>query len=519
MNKRTLFLLLAICVALAARAQCPTTYTILHNQAEVDAFPSNCTYLNVRLDIGAFGGSSDITDLTPLANLTGSSNKIYIWYNPVLTSLNGLQNLTEVVQDFTIQANPSLTDLSGLEGLQTAGALLKIENNDGLLTLDGLTAGGVITNLGSLVIIENDNLLDLGNVLDNLQTVDEYILFNKNSALTTIGTMNNLTSIGWYLSIEDNDAITTFNAFNGLTEVGLAGATWNIDITKHASLTSINDFVNLSQVGKNFDISNNSALSEISFPGLTSVGAAMIIAANPSLTSLLGLGDFTLNGPLSIVGNSSLPECEAEGICNYLDVPGNPATINTNAVGCNNRTQVLNACGLLPVELTFFKGKEEDGEVALVWQTASEKNNDYFQVEYSTDGAIFNTIGRVKGSGSTAITTNYSYRHTNPTKGTNYYRLKQVDFDGKYVYSDIISVESAHNVHVEIYPNPTTGYIKLKGELSEGTARLLDFTGHVISESHLPDEYLIDLTQQPEGIYFLEIQMDNEEIMKRVMKE
>ncbi|MCE7924146.1 MAG: T9SS C-terminal target domain-containing protein [Haliscomenobacteraceae bacterium CHB4] len=520
MKKCFLTVLSVLCIYFLPCAQCPSTYLILHNQAEVNAFPSNypgCAYLNVRLDIGVFNGASDITDLTPLNQLTGCSNKIYIWYNPNLTSLSGLENLTEVLQDFTIQANHALTNLSGLEGLQNAGALLKIENNNNLQTLEGLTAGGVLTELESLVIIENDNLTDLSNVLDNLQTVNEYVYIQDNASLTTLNTMNNLTSIGQYLTVDNHPSLTSLNAFGSLETVGLLSPGWDFEVIDCPQLQTLNEFVNLSLVGKNFEISGNTSLTDMSFPNLSDVDGAMSIVGT-SLTSLFGLGDFMLTGPLSILSNPSLPECEADGVCLYLDGPGQ-ASINNNATGCSTVAQVEAACAALPVELVFFKGNETNGEVYLNWQTASEKENDHFLVEHSEDGSAFEPVGKVYGSGTTALASNYSFLHSQPVKGANYYRLKQVDHDGTYSYSDIVRVETASGRAIEIYPNPTTGYARLKGDLAEGTMRLSDITGRLIYEKKLPDQYSIDLTWQPEGVYIVEIQMDNEKITKRVVKE
>lgn len=525
MNKHFPLSLLLVSIAFALNAQCPSTWLILNTQAEVNAFPSNCSYLNVRLDIGAFGGASDITDLTPLNQLTGCSNKIYIWFNPQLTSLNGLENLTEVLQDFTIQENHALTDLTGLEGLQMTEGLLKIEDNNSLQTLNGLTAGGVLTHVESLVIIENDELTDLGNVFDNLQTVDEYVYIQDNASLPTLNTMNNLTSIGWYLNIENLPELTALNAFNSLQTVGMAvGAPANakdFEVINCPELQTLHDFNGLSELGRNFELSGNTSLTEMSFPSLTIVHGEMSISFNAALTSLTGLGDFDLPaGPLTIVNNANLPECEALGLCEYLDViPLKPATINNNDPGCLSRTEVVAACALLPVKLIAFHGKEHDDDVLLNWQTASEENNDYFQVEHSTDGSVFKPVGKVAGNGTTAVLSNYSFHHTQPSKGGNFYRLKQVDFDGQYAYSNIVHVETARGFDVEVYPNPSTGYVKLRGELAEGIARLTDITGRLILEKQLPDQNLIDLTQQPEGVYLVEIQTGNERVIKRVVKE
>ena len=517
---RFVILLLIFRAGFAAQAQCPSSPVLLTTQAQVNAFPTNfpgCDYLGVRFEVAG----ADVTDLTPLSQLTGSSKNFYVNFNPALTSLTGLDNITEILGDLTIEANHSLTSLQGMGGLTHVDKLLKIQNNDGLLTLDGMTAGGVLTNVASLVIIENDNLTDLSDLLVNLQTVTEYILFNKNNALLSINTMNNLTSVGWYLSVEDNASLVSLNAFNSLNSVGLGGANWNFEVNKHPNLTTINDFVSLSELGHNFSISNNTGLTSIDFPSLNNIPGTMSIAANTSLTSLVGLGNFTLVGGLTITGNTSLPECEAEGICAYLNiVPPKPATISNNATGCSNRQQVETACAaILPVELTAFNGKEDNDAVLLHWHTASEKNNDHFRVEHSTNGIDFVPVGTVPGKGTTAAPNDYVFRHDQPANGRNYYRLQQVDFDGTYAYSSIISVELTRGPELELYPNPTTGYVKIKGDLSEGTACLSDLTGRLITTRRLPDEYLIDLTREPAGVYLLEIRMGEERVMKRVVKE
>ncbi|HRI61127.1 MAG TPA: T9SS type A sorting domain-containing protein [Saprospiraceae bacterium] len=518
MKKHATLLLFLIFAHPAIQAQCPTSPVLLTTQAQVNAFPPTCTYLNVRFEVRGAG----ITDLTPLSNLTGSSKNVYINFNPDLTTLAGLENITEILGDFTIQANHALTDLHGLEGLANTPALLKVENNNGLLTLDGLTAGGVLTFIGSLVVIENDNLTDLGNVFDAVETVPEYVYIQDNADLPTLNTFNNLTSVGWYLNIENLPSLTALNAFGSLQSVGTGSGpstAKDFEVINCPALTTLNDFTSLSQLGRNFELSGNTSLTEMSFPSLTSVGGEMSITGNTSLSSLTGLGDFTLTGPLFIIGNTSLPECEAEGICDYLDVPTHAASISNNDPGCNNRNQVETACLLLPVELVFFRGNNDKDDVLLNWQTASEKGNAYFQVEHSEDGINFTALGEVSGMGTSVVLNDYSFRHLKPAKGENYYRLKQVDFDGAYTYSNMVRVETRRGFDAELYPNPTSGFAKLKGDLTEGAARLTDITGRLISEFQLHDQHVIDLTRQPEGIYFLEILIDSKQIVKKVVKQ
>ena len=115
----------------------------------------------------------------------------------------------------------------------------------------------------------------------------------------------------------------------------------------------------------------------------------------------------------------------------------------------------------LPVELVSFTGKEQNGLVKLSWVTASELNNDYFIVEHSVDGRSFEEIAEVEGAGTTQEKQSYSFLHRRPVYPSNYYRLKQVDFDGVYEYSDIILVSlnpmmEEKELDFVLYPNPTS---------------------------------------------------------------
>jgi hypothetical protein len=95
----------------------------------------------------------------------------------------------------------------------------------------------------------------------------------------------------------------------------------------------------------------------------------------------------------------------------------------------------------LPVELLSFTGEVVDQDVELSWTTASELNNAHFEILRSDDGQAWYKVGRVIGSGTTMIPRDYGFLDSDPPVGTNYYKLRQVDFDGAYEDSRTISVE------------------------------------------------------------------------------
>ncbi len=160
----------------------------------------------------------------------------------------------------------------------------------------------------------------------------------------------------------------------------------------------------------------------------------------------------------------------------------------------------------LPVELIEFTGYHDDNRFVNVlnWATASELNNDYFIIERSVDGINFVPIGSVDGAGTTNELSTYSFDDEGPALGINYYRLKQVDFDGTSEYSDIISIEVNAELSqtriINYYPNPATDKLTIEMEVAkDGIFDLLivDITGKVIKEGELEliqhKGHLIDL--------------------------
>lgn len=120
---------------------------------------------------------------------------------------------------------------------------------------------------------------------------------------------------------------------------------------------------------------------------------------------------------------------------------------------------------VLPIQLLTFNALANEKAVDLNWVTASEVNNDFFTVEKSEQGIDFHSIARVSGAGNSTKQLSYSAVDAAPYEGINYYRLKQTDFDGKFSYSTIVSVDiTALPSENQLYPNPNDGkrfYVKL----------------------------------------------------------
>lgn len=141
----------------------------------------------------------------------------------------------------------------------------------------------------------------------------------------------------------------------------------------------------------------------------------------------------------------------------------------------------------LPVELVSFTGVALDEKNQLSWTTASETNNQYFYIERSDDGVNFTTIGRKDGAGTTSQMRYYSFDDFSPIEGTNYYRLRQVDYNGAFMYSAIISLDFHRgNMSVSnVKPNPTNGEVNFDFNSPVETnlhILITDVTGRVVKD-------------------------------------
>ena len=121
------------------------------------------------------------------------------------------------------------------------------------------------------------------------------------------------------------------------------------------------------------------------------------------------------------------------------------------------------AANPLPAELLEFSAYKIEKKVMVQWLTTYEYNNDYFDVERSTDGINFEMIKQVKATGNNRTNNVYHIYDEMPANGSNYYRLKQMDVDGQYIYSRIINVRFYHSPIAQVQPNPVQDHFRLVG--------------------------------------------------------
>jgi Secretion system C-terminal sorting domain len=187
----------------------------------------------------------------------------------------------------------------------------------------------------------------------------------------------------------------------------------------------------------------------------------------------------------------------------------------------------------LPVELSGFSVAKKDNGAVINWATATEINNEWFEIERSTDGKEFTTIALLGGNGTTAEKSNYSFtdKLKNVTASVVYYRLKQIDIDGNFTYSSVrtlkLTNENAKAAAINIFPNPVTDHFKLSvNEPVEKDAviNVYDFAGkkvfsQIIANNKGNNFFNVDgLGKLVPGAYTVQLEYNNKTAVQKMIK-
>jgi hypothetical protein len=228
----------------------------------------------------------------------------------------------------------------------------------------------------------------------------------------------------------------------------------------------------------------------ITIDGAMSVDGDISVGSGSTITN---------NGTISYTGNYEGPSIDNSG--GGTVNPALPVTyLRINSI-CNN-----------------------NGFVELVWVTATESNSSHFEVLRSRDGFNWEHIETIPAAGNSSSTNYYSYYDIGAGRYfEGYYRLKQVDFDGEFEYSYIIST-FCKNMDIEIYPNPTKGEVSLgiRNNIQEMvTVSVMDYAGRILQEMIIKvDEgyKTIDLSTHINGIYIISISTSQNTYIHKIIK-
>ena len=254
---------------------------------------------------------------------------------------------------------------------------------------------------------------------------------------------------------------------------------------------------------------------------------------------------FPLDGT-DYTANSQFASGDVVGTNNYIvyNGTGNSVTVtgltpgkkyyfrvveyNNNSVTGNNSLYLLGSnpqatqttAATLPIQLSYFTAtRSHNNKVLLNWQTAQEINNDHFDVQRSSDGTNFTTVGNVHAKGNSTNATKYTFTDESPLV-KNYYRLKQVDKDGRFSFSYIVLIELNSN-SIRVAPNPASDLVYITGN-NLLQASILDVSGKVLLAKQFNNtgDNSLNISRLAKGIYVVQIttKEGNSESRKLVIK-
>lgn len=230
----------------------------------------------------------------------------------------------------------------------------------------------------------------------------------------------------------------------------------------------------------------------------------------------------------------------AQGVIIYNTIPPssnvNSETINGEP-GCGNNSNpcnslsgsasgadnsgIINLGSPLPIELIHFDVEHDSKYRALIkWTTESEQNNDYFTVERSSNGKEWKTLANVDGAGNSNSINTYKLYDEKPLLGNSYYRLKQTDYNGKFEYSSIRSLNISDEGSIKVYPNPFDSKLTLsKNKIKLEEIEVFNILGQnvtnlLIVSSSNQNEIQLNTSALEKGSYILRVNSESLKIVK-----
>jgi hypothetical protein len=401
-----------------------------------------------------------------------------------------------------------ITSLAPKDAMAQARTVASSGNWDATTTWVGGNIADVITetvsiptNIGIVTVAANTAF-----------TVGEVTMANGNT-MSVVGSLDvGSSSISANFICANSDAIL-------VASTGSLIIWGTLDVRNNLVLTIDGDFI----VKGDVILDNGAALT---INGSAQIDGDFSSGTGSSLT-INGGGSFGVTGffnsngiDITIAAGGSLYAGEGFDVGNNSTIGGD----GTASYGgpCTGPTEFCNGT-ILPVELIRFESYFDSDGVLLSWASASELNSDYYSIERSEDGKTFYEIGQVMGNGTSNTIQEYEYKDKLTFKSNfEYYRLKQVDYDGAYEYSVILVefFEDALTKSYEIYPNPATSIIKMSSSRPFPNMQMINSKGQtlaILSEENSVTNF--DISDYPSGTYYLHfITAQGSNVQKLIIK-
>ena len=499
-------------------------------------------------------GNNSLVNFQGFRRVESIGERVLIRFNNALSSISALGNqvtpiATYFVTEFNFVGNPGIQTLGvGTNALRfRVSDRLVIRENNGLTTITPNIQAGiedVDVDLELIDITGNPALTDLSNIFGQSYAIStETYTLDNNPVVTTLG--GQPIQVSGEVTVTGNNNITRLPAFNSLDNE-TTDLTGNVNISNNLRLTSTENLNTLVNVAGNISISNNRDLANLQLFNLLATANSILIDNNSTIANLDDFNatpdgnnialriavSFTITNNVAL-GNCCKPTCTTTVAGDRFDGTNTAIFIDNNTGECEDKDAVINSCSddtgkecfaTAPVDFVAFNGNLSGDHVTLDWATATETENDYFQVERSNDGLTYTAIGRVTGAGDSQDELSYTYLDYDYQPGANYYRLRQVDFDGTEDFSDVIQVTApTASTSFAIFPNPatTSGAINFqmgKGwELERVTVDIFSASGRLVTTLNGASGLNRPIGELATGIYAVRVSDGKQTVTERLI--
>jgi hypothetical protein len=464
------------------------------------------------------------------------ANNLWVKITGTLDLSSAGFNAIHVGGDFTNDANfvasTATIVMDGTKAQYINGSSITTFNN---LTINNSTASGVTMqqdeNVSGILTLTkgplnlNSRKLTVTNGLATAVTrTTGYVVSETNASVNpSIFQWNMGTNTGAHVypfGVSGTYIPFTFNKTSG-------GAA-NISVSTRASVSNNTPWAGSSNVGAVAHMYDPTLLADGSIPAV--IDRWWDITASAATTANLTFSYRGSENTLSSTYNTGTLGAQHWNGTGW-DIPVGSGAALTSGVGTVNVSGastfspwVLSAAAApLPIRLLSFTAELHDEIVALEWETASELNNDYFEVEKSLDGKTFSYVGSLKGAGTSDERKSYSLNDPNPYSGRSYYRLKQVDYDGRSSYSPLAAINIDKSLgSLNVFPNPSDGsFSNVVFEApfeNDYQLTVYDVSGRLILDKSVhanagSNQIGLDVSGMDKGVYFMVVK-DHESSLK-----
>ena len=354
------------------------------------------------------------------------------------------------------------------------------------------------------------------------------------NTLATTGTANTTMPTGWTFSEAGTGGNTTYAAGTGSDNAGNTYSFGTTGASSDRALGSVATSTVQTTISASF---TNNTGATMSYFTITYVGEQYRFGGRSTgsadklqFSYKIGTGSWTTYSALDFIspyapnssssvnsmdGNSTAYKFYVDRTINNVSITNGTTfyirwvdiDITSSDDGLAIDDFTMSTITLLPVNWVSFLAKESREGILLNWNTSNEINSNLFDVQHSTDGSHWNNIGNVAAAGNSVADKAYRFLHTTPEVGNNFYRLNQIDIDGKSTYSNVVSILSTiPNTAVKILSNPIQNGL-LQVQVGQAQSIVLqNAVGQIMVQKTLSQGLNnINVGNLPKGIYFVKI--------------